>query len=186
MRYYLVAALGLGAVGLAITATARSGDPPLAPSVRIDRLVVYKAERRMEAYAGKSLVRTYEITIGAAGAGPKRFEGDRRTPEGDYAIDSRHPSRTNHRFLHVSYPNATDRARFQVLVRQGEVPDGRGIGGAIGIHGEPPLASLVPDSLVPEILAPVTGTAGCIAVSNEEAEELFEHVVPDAPITIHP
>jgi murein L,D-transpeptidase YafK len=156
----------------------RYGDRPLPRSARIDRIVVYKGEHRLEAWSGEALLKSYRIAIGVGGEGPKVYEGDARTPEGTYRIDSRHRSRQFHRFLHVSYPNREDRRRHREARARGEVPDGAGIGGAIGIHGEgdTPLVGMLG----------IDWTAGCIAVTDEEAEELYRAVVDEAVILIHP
>ncbi len=172
----LLVSLALVAAGC-WSAIAQPRAPRLAVGAVFDRLVVYKGEGRMEAYGRGTLLRSYDVAVGSGGAGPKRYEGDRRTPEGEYLIDSRHHSHRFHRFLHVSYPNAEDRRRFHELRRAGQVPEGRGIGSAIGIHGQPthPLGFLTFGDW----------TAGCIAVSDAEAEELYEHVAPNA-ISIRP
>lgn len=156
------------------------GGEALPRSARVDRIVVDKSDHTLEAWSGETLLATYRVAIGVGGEGPKVYEGDNRTPEGTYRIDRRHRSRQFHRFLHISYPNADDRRRYREARARGEVPDGAGIGGAIGIHGEPnhPLAFLVGNS--------VDWTAGCIAVSDEEAEELYRAVVPNAVIEIRP
>ena len=71
--------------------------------------------------------------------GTKLWEGDRRTPEGVYAIIEKHPSRRWDWFLTLNYPNEIDRHRYEQMRDGGEVPieDGRpvGVGGRIGIHG---------------------------------------------------
>ena len=154
-------------------------SPPsalLPAGAAIDRLVVYKHAARMEAYEGTTLVKTYDVGTGAGGAGTKRWEGDMRTPEGEYRIDARHVSKRFHRFLHVSYPNASDRRRFRRLKAAGKVPAGRGIGSAIGLHGPPTGVGAVFGDW----------TAGCIAVTEAEAKDLYRRVVRGARITIHP
>ncbi|NIS34810.1 MAG: L,D-transpeptidase family protein [Actinobacteria bacterium] len=178
MRLAAVVA-GAWIVGIACGALANGGRHPdgLPPRVRVDRLVVYKGEGRMEAYAGETLLRTYRVAVGSGGEGDKRYEGDLHTPEGTYRIDSRHHSRDYHRFLHVSYPNREDRRRYRAARRAGEIPEGRGIGGDIGIHGTP---TGIPG------LALFDWTAGCIAVTNDEAEELYRAVRDDAVIEINP
>ena len=158
----------------------RYHDQPLPKTQRIDRLVVHKDAQRMEAYAGDSLLKTYVVQVGTS-SGPKRWEGDRRTPEGEYRIDSRHPSKAYHRFLHVSYPNAGDRRRYLELKQQNKVPKGAGVGFAIGIHGEPRggLGSAAASMNM-------NWTAGCIAVTDEEIEELYRAVIPNAQLQILP
>lgn len=154
-----------------------------APSIaRVDRLVVDKGARRLVAYDGEREVARMRIAIGFGGAGPKRFEGDGRTPEGVYRIDRRHVSREFHRFLHVSYPNAADRRRYRELVEAGQVPrdaDGElvGIGGAIGVHGTGG-HDWVPVGL--------RSTLGCVMVDDDEAEALYDAVVDGAVIEIRP
>lgn len=172
--------LVLGVAACGAGALAQGSHPgPLPRAARIDRLVVDKSEHTMEAYRRGRLLKVYRVAIGSGGMGVKRWEGDGRTPEGAYRIDRRHHSRDFHRFLHVSYPNRTDRVRYRELVAGGQVPTDEegepvGIGGAIGIHGTP--------SLVPRLMR--NWTAGCIAVSDSEAEELYRAVVPNARIEI--
>lgn len=172
------------AIFLAATTSAAQPESPaearLPLGARVDRLVAHKGAHRLEAYAGDRLLATYRIAIGAGGGGPKRWEGDRRTPEGVYRIDRRHPSRRYHRFLHVSYPSDEDRRRYDALRARGEVPEGTGIGGDIGVHGEPRGEELHRLDLSSD------WTEGCIAVSDPEIEELYEAVVRDAVIEIRP
>ena len=183
MRTRYALSIGGAAVGLfvACAAAASSGryaESPLPAEVRIDWLVVYKGAGRMEAYAGDVLLKEYSVAVGSGGAGPKVYEGDGRTPEGIYRIDSRHRSQRYHHFLHVSYPNADDRERYRRARAAGEVPDGAGIGGDIGVHG-------IPDG-IPTFLGMFDWTAGCIAVDNASARELFHAVRDDAIIEILP
>jgi murein L,D-transpeptidase YafK len=99
---------------------------------------------------------------------------------GHYRIDSRHHSREFHRFLHVSYPNRADRERYRAGRRDGSIPAGTGIGGDIGVHGTPSWAALIPFS------RDVGWTEGCIAVASNQAEQLYDAVVPNAAIEILP
>jgi murein L,D-transpeptidase YafK len=147
---------------------------------RIDRLRVSKSEGVLQAFSGTALVASFRAAMGRGGLGPKRMEGDGRTPEGSYLIDSRHRSRQFHRFLHVSYPNTQDRVRYREGRRDGTIPRGVGIGGDIGVHGTPAWAALIPFS------REVGWTEGCIAVSSPEAEQLYRAVVSDAAIEIVP
>lgn len=166
-------------LALAAASLVRSDAPTIA---RVDRLVVDKGLRRLVAYDGDREVARMRVAIGFGGAGPKRFEGDGRTPEGSYRIDRRHVSRDYHRFLHVSYPNAADRRRYRELVDAGQVPrdaNGElvGIGGAIGVHGTGG-HDWVPFGL--------RSTLGCVMVDDDEAQALYEAVVDGATIEIRP
>ena len=140
--------------------------PPLA---RADLVVVDKSERRLTLYSKGKPVRTYRgLQLGDAPEGAKRFEGDERTPEGRYTIDYRNPASAYHLSLHVSYPDAADRA---YAAAQGRSP-----GGAIFLHGQPnglPLGRL-----------PGDWTDGCIALSNAEIQELWRLVPDGTPIEI--
>jgi murein L,D-transpeptidase YafK len=153
-------------------------EPPLRAG-QVDRLVVRKGDHVLEAWQGERLVRSYRVAIGSGGEGHKRMEGDGRTPEGRYTIDRRHRSKAFHRFLHVSYPNAGDRRAFREALRSGELPRGAGIGGDIGIHGEPRGWTGLPHKWV-------DWTAGCVALDDAEIEELFVAVRPGALVEIVP
>jgi murein L,D-transpeptidase YafK len=153
---------------------------PLPRGEKIDRLRIFKKRHRMEVYSGKKRIKVYRVVIGRGGAGPKRFEGDGRTPEGRYVIDSRHRSKKFLLFLHVSYPNARDRAAFRAAKRAGKLPGEARIGGAIGIHGEKKgWWHWLPHKWF-------DWTRGCIAVDNEEIKELYPAVKKNAVVEILP
>jgi murein L,D-transpeptidase YafK len=155
-------------LALTLAAGAASGESPLhLPDV--DYIRVAKAERTMALYSEGRLVHTIEsIQLGDAPLGPKRFEGDERTPEGRYTIDYGNPNSAYHLSLHISYPSARDTAYARSL--------GRGSGGQIFIHGQP--------NALPAGRIPGDWTDGCIAVSNDEIEVLWEAVLDGATIDI--
>jgi murein L,D-transpeptidase YafK len=100
--------------------------------------------------------------------GHKQFEGDERTPEGRYVIDYGNPNSAYHLSLHISYPNAQDRAFAESQARSP--------GGDIFIHGQPnalPIGRMTGD-----------WTDGCIALSNAEIEELWSLIGDGTPIEI--
>lgn len=137
----------------------------------IDKLVVYKAARKMEAYSDSKLVKTYNIALGKEPVGHKQFEGDNKTPEGIYTINARNPNSGYHKNLGVSYPNAADKAFAD---KQGKSP-----GGHIKIHG------LRNDSgYIGKLHRLKDWTAGCIAVTNDEVDELYAAVKKNAEIVI--
>jgi murein L,D-transpeptidase YafK len=137
----------------------------------IDLIRVRKVQRIMELWSGDRLVRTIEhIQLGSRPRGLKRFEGDGRTPEGRYAIDWGNPASAYHLSLHISYPNAADRAYAAA--------QGRSAGGMIMIHGQP--------NGWPAGRVPGDWTDGCIAVSDAEIEALWEAVADGTPIEIVP
>lgn len=160
MRRLRLAPLGL----LMLVGAARAEVPePLPP---IDHVVVRKAARVIELYGENGLVRTIAgIQLGDAPVGHKRFQGDERTPEGRYTIDYGNPNSAYHLSLHISYPNAADAAYA--------ASHGRSPGGLIFIHGQP--------NDWPAGRVPGDWTDGCIAVSDEEIELLWE-AVPDGTV----
>lgn len=140
---------------------------------KVDLIVVEKAKRILTLYAHKKPIKTYRIALGGNPEGHKEQEGDSRTPEGRYTIDAKNPKSSFHLSLHVSYPDKRDRAQAR---RAGVSP-----GGAIMIHGTPDyLAALGAVGVVPD------WTAGCIAVTNAEIEEIYRSVKIGTPIVIKP
>lgn len=136
-----------------------------------DFVLVDKSDRKLTLYADGRPFRTITgLQLGDQPLGHKRFEGDERTPEGRYTVDYANPDSSYWLSLHISYPNAADRAFAEAR--------GRSPGGAIFIHGQP--------NWLPVGRLPGDWTDGCIALSNAEIELLWQ-VVPDGtPIEIRP
>lgn len=144
-------------------------QPDLAPPQQrlADFVLVDKSERALWLYAGGRAFRRIDgLQFGDAPMGHKRFQGDERTPEGRYRIDYRNPQSAYHLSLHISYPDAADRA---FAARHGRSP-----GGAIFIHGQP-------NGLAAGHRMRGDWTDGCIAVSNAEIEELWR-LIPDGTL----
>jgi len=139
----------------------------------VDRIRVFKSERRLILLSGDLPVYEYEVALGGDPTGPKREQGDERTPEGEYVIDSRKTESDFHLALHISYPNAEDRRRAR---KRGVDP-----GGAIMIHGLPNGFGLIGAAHTL-----VDWTDGCIAVTNEEIEEIWRRVADGVAIEIRP
>jgi len=111
------------------------------------------------------------VALGRGDLAPKEREGDGRTPEGHYIIDSRNGASHYHKALHVSYPNAEDRARAAKL--------GASPGGAIMIHG-------LPNGMgwLGAAHRLYDWTLGCIAVTDEEIDEIWNLVPVGTPVEI--
>lgn len=122
--------------------------------------------------AGK-VVKTYRVALGGQPVGAKTQEGDHKTPEGIYLIDSKNPKSRFHLALHVSYPNAADQERAKKL--------GVSPGGLIMIHGLPPLFAWVGAQHLR-----MDWTDGCIAVTNAEIEEIWRLVPVGTTVEIRP
>jgi len=133
-----------------------------------DRVLIEKIERRLTLLSKGEVIKTYRIALGRQPVGPKERQGDNKTPEGFYIIDSRNRDSGYHLSLHISYPNKKDKMRAKEL--------GVSPGGDIMIHGIKNGLSWVGASH-----AEVDWTNGCIAVSDEEMEEIYK-LVPNGTI----
>ena len=90
------------------------------PLPKVDRIVVNKRDHKLFLMSGDKTIKSYSVALGRGGLEPKRQQGDGRTPEGAYVIDSRNKQSQFHRSLHISYPGAEDRKRArQMGVRPG-------------------------------------------------------------------
>ncbi|MBJ6725201.1 L,D-transpeptidase family protein [Geomesophilobacter sediminis] len=158
------------ALALALPVVVRSEPGPA--SLYADRLVVIKSQKRLFLYREGTLLKTYKVALGKK-MGPKTRQGDCRTPEGSYRIDGRRRDSRFYKALHISYPNADDERNAHST---GCLP-----GGNIEIHGLPKGY---------EDLAAIhtrhNWTSGCIAVSNQEIDELWQLVPDGTPIEIRP
>ena len=140
---------------------------------KVDRIIVQKKARTMELMRAGQVLKTYKVALGGEPVGAKTKQGDHRTPEGDYVIDSRNAHSQFHRSLHVSYPSAADRERAR---RLGVLP-----GGNIYIHGLPNGYGFVGDAHRAR-----DWTDGCIAVTDREIEEIWKLVDDGTRVEIRP
>ena len=131
----------------------------------IDRILVEKSERKLSVLRGGEVLKTYRVALGRNPIGAKEQEGDMKTPEGIYTIDYRNPQSDYHLALHISYPSAEDTTRaaqrgvnagFDIMIHG--LPNGRGWIGAAHRQKD--------------------WTAGCIAVTDQEIDEIYR-VTPD-------
>jgi murein L,D-transpeptidase YafK len=143
-----------------------------APS-QADKIVILKSARTMTLLSGSKVLKTYKVALGSVPVGPKRIEGDHKTPEGSYVIDAKNVHSQFHLSLHISYPSAADQQRARSL--------GARPGGAIMIHGlARPFAYLGP------LHRQTDWTDGCIAVTNGEIEEIWKMVSIGTRVEIRP
>lgn len=138
------------------------------PKGPADKVLIEKNERRLTLISKGKALKTYQIALGGNPNGPKERQGDNKTPEGTYVIDSRNKNSRYHLALHVSYPNAKDKKRAKEL--------GVSPGGDIMIHGIKNGFSWAGD-----YHTEVDWTKGCIAVTDEEIEEI-DKVVPNGTV----
>ena len=137
------------------------------------RVLIEKGERRLTLISKDKAFKTYRIALGGNPNGPKERKGDNKTPEGTYVIDSRNKDSRYHLSLHISYPNGKDIKRAKEL--------GVSPGGDIMIHGLKNGLSMVGD-----LHTEVDWTKGCIAVTDEEIEEIAKLVPIGTTVEIKP
>ena len=133
-----------------------------------DKILIEKKERRLTLISRGEVLKTYKIALGGNPNGPKERQGDNKTPEGTYVIDSRNKDSRYHLSLHISYPNEKDKKRAKEL--------GVSPGGDTMIHGIKHGFSWAGD-----FHTEVDWTKGCIAVTDEEIEEI-EKLAPNGTI----
>jgi len=164
-------------LGVFLTAECRAGSEvysaKLADNVVVDSIAVHKADHEMLVFSHGVLLKKYVVQLGPNPVGPKQCFGDGKTPEGHYVINGMNPHSLFHKSLGISYPNTDDMERAIKL--------GRSPGGDIVIHGLPNGEEHVRRSRYRN-----DWTRGCIAVRNEEIDELFEHVRVGTPLLITP
>ena len=142
---------------------------------KADRVLVKKAERKLVLLKDGEIFRDYDIALGDSPMGHKQFEGDERTPEGSYTLDWRNSNSKFYRSIHISYPNSED--------QQFANAKGRSPGGMIMIHGQPNKST---DAVSAWILDQMDWTDGCIAVKNNEMDEIWAAIDNGTPIEIYP
>lgn len=167
MRIRVLAGLTLGALfGLSVAQTA-------ANPLRADRVVVLKKERTLQLFRHGKVIKTFKVALGGDPVGAKRRQGDHKTPEGNYVLDSRNPHSQFYKSIHISYPNADDRAAARL---KGISP-----GGDVFVHGLPKGYGWVGASHRQK-----DWTDGCVAVTNQEIDEIWQAVPDGTPIEIRP
>jgi murein L,D-transpeptidase YafK len=150
-----------------------AGQAVSAPATKADRIVIVKSTRTMTLMNGGKVLKTYKVALSAHPIGGKERVGDDKTPEGLYTVDWKNAQSKFHLALHVSYPNAADRERAKKLgVDPGGEIEIHGLGAGFGWMGA--------------LHRQKDWTAGCIAVTNEEIDEIWKLVAVGTPIEIKP
>ena len=146
-----------------------------AEAIKANKVEVYKSKRVMYLLDGNSnIIREYKIALGASPEGHKSQEGDEKTPEGLYKIEKKNEKSRFHLSLKISYPNQQDIKNAKNL---NVLP-----GGNIMIHGLPNFLGFIGKyhTLYNK------WTDGCIAVTNDEIEDIWNLVEVGTEIEINP
>jgi murein L,D-transpeptidase YafK len=172
-RSIVPACLGLLLFALAPSAGFAGEQLAVLSAPKADRVIVLKTERKLVVLQGDRILRVFRVALGRYSQGPKRRQGDARTPEGEYTLDYKLEDSAFYRAIHISYPNEHD---LRDARARGVDPGGR-----IMIHGLPNRMS------ADHVGHPrIDWTQGCIAVTNREMDILWSMIEPGTPIEIHP
>lgn len=168
----IIARVSIGSIAYDKKASTASKDTSPIPSTTvIDKVFVDKSEHILQLLSDDKVIKTYHVALGGSPKGHKQKQGDSRTPVGTYNLDYKNEKSKFYRSIHVSYPNAADKAHAKSL--------GVSPGGDIMIHGQPNGFGH---------LAMATQkfdwTEGCIAVTNDEMDEIMDAVKLGIPIEI--
>lgn len=142
---------------------------------RVVKLLVEKGKRKMSLFYGDELQKTYEVRLGFTPKGKKEKRNDGKTPEGVYSVQYKNAKSQFYKSFAVSYPNQDDLSNAR--------KKGFDTGGDIMIHGLPNNSTLGQKF---DHWRGKDWTAGCIAVKNEEMDELWRVVDQGAIIVINP
>ncbi len=135
-------------------------------------ILIDKLRREMLLLRGDDEIATYAVDLGLGGIDGKLRAGDASTPEGRYRVtEERGIGQTRYyRALMLNYPNGEDLARFRARQHSGEMPRNGRIGSNIEIHGAGGRDQ--------------DWTQGCVALSNDDMDDLVQRVEVGTPVTI--
>lgn len=173
MKRYPILWLAVFLMVSGLTVYYMSPEKKLSQGILVDKLVVHKSKREMFAYSNGEIVKVYKISLGGQPLGPKQFEGDKKTPEGLYFINDKNPNSGYHKNLGISYPNKMDVDQARKM--------GKPSGGNVKIHG---LRNGT--GFIGKFHRWVDWTLGCIAVTDDEVNELYNSVIIGTSIEILP
>ena len=147
---------------------------PIAPI----RIVVDKSNYELYVYDAEGWFATYPVVFGNSSLDDKKMEGDRLTPEGTFKIVNKRIHEKWYRFMGLDYPTRESLDKFKQRKQKGEIPKDASPGGGIGIHGTWPHEDFQIDRYK-------NWTNGCIALKNEDMDDLYSYITVGTPITIH-
>lgn len=156
------------------------------PEMQNPRIVVKKADRKLQIFDGEKLIKTYQIGLGFTPEGDKEKQGDGKTPEGDFYIFTKNDQSKYYLSLGVSYPSIDDaekgfrekliseneRDKIIEAIKSKKMPlQNTKLGGEIYIHGNG---------------SKEDWTLGCVALEDAEMKELFEAIPIGTNVKIEP
>lgn len=145
----------------------------LQKNIVVDKILVYKSKRQLLAYSSGMMVKTYKISLGKNPIGAKAYKDDHKTPEGLYYINKKNVVSKYHKKLVISYPNHTNEVNARKMhMKPGEHIEIHGLPNKLGLLGK--------------FQRWYDWTDGCIALTDEEIDELYAAVKIGTPIEIKP
>jgi len=138
-----------------------------------DRVIIRKSERKLFLERDRQIFQEYPVSLGMDPVGHKQRRGDKRTPEGSYVISYHRTESMFYKALLISYPNRDD---VREARRKGYDP-----GGLIMIHGLPEAAKGEEEDFIQR-----DWTNGCIAVTNDAIDQIWNLVKDGTPVDILP
>lgn len=147
--------------------------PGLSHAEVADLITVSKSEKVLYLQSKGKIIASYPVALGGNPVGHKEQSGDQRTPEGIYTIDSKLENSAYFKALHISYPNVKDREHARA---RGVAP-----GGDIMIHGQKNGFGWAAF-----IVQHFNWTLGCIALSNDDMDKVWQSVNAGTKIEIKP
>lgn len=172
-----------------------AGGPSASRASGRYQLEVIKSQRLLLVKDGDTIKLRFHVSSGWGGKGDKHMIGDHKTPIGVYRIVKVKDSDRFHVFMQLNYPNVKDaywglkrqlitHAEFDAIVdalKDGRAPpQNTELGGAIGIHG---LGETDPEKL--DIHRAANWTEGCIALTNQQIEQLRHYVDVGTKVVIN-
>ena len=140
-------------------------------------IIVVKSDYELKVYDQDGWYATYPAVFGSKSLDDKMIAGDRKTPEGEYHIASKRPHEKWDKMMLIDYPTKADYDKFNQRKNQGLIPKNAKIGGGIAIHGTWPHDDIAVDLYQ-------NWTNGCIALKNEDVDELYDMIDIGTKVTI--
>jgi murein L,D-transpeptidase YafK len=138
---------------------------------------IVKSDYELKLYDKDGWYATYPVVFGSKSLDDKMMAGDRKTPEGEYHITSKREHEKWDKMMLIDYPTQVDVDKFKQRKSQGLIPKDAKIGGGIAIHGTWPHDDIAVDLYQ-------NWTNGCIALKNEDVDELYDIVQIGTKVTI--
>ena len=140
-------------------------------------IIIDKSDYELQVYDDKGWYATYPVVFGSTSLDDKQMEGDKKTPEGSFKIISKKLHPKWDRFIMLDYPTKESYEKFNERKQRGEIPRNATIGGGVGIHGTWPHEDYQVDKYK-------NWTNGCIALKNEDVEDLYDYLPVGTKVTI--